>query len=399
MAWSVLLLAGLLAAGDFEVQTLTGERESGKLTALSAEQLVLETTSGPKTFPLAGLAAVVQRDAEEVEGFKADTWIELIDGSLLAVKDFVVQGGTSRFQMAAPGAPEVSAKAIRAIHFTRPSDREAKLAKQWEDISQSKAAGDVLITRKDGALDYHEGIEGDIDKDTCKFEIDKDVVAVRRSKVEGIIFFHPAAAELPEGVGEVSLADGTRVTMRGVTIGGGVLKLTTPAGISLELPVAPVERFNFATGKIAFLSDLEPESTNYAPYLGFKEDVPSVRDFYQVRRDLGFGQRPLQLGGKTYPKGLELPSRTTLTYKLPGRFQSFRTMLGIDDSVRETGNIRLAIKGDGKTLWQGDVRGSEPPRELELKIAGVKRLEIVADYGEDLDIGDRLIMADARVTK
>jgi hypothetical protein len=59
----------------------------------------------------------------------------------------------------------------------------------------------------------------------------------------------------------------------------------------------------------------------------------------------------------------------------------------------------LVIQGDGKTLWEGEVRGSEPARNLEIEIAGIKRMEIVVDYGDDLDIGDRLDLGDARVTK
>jgi hypothetical protein len=50
-------------------------------------------------------------------------------------------------------------------------------------------------------------------------------------------------------------------------------------------------------------------------------------------------------------------------------------------------------------LWEGDVRGTDPAQQLELDVAGVRRLEILADYGEGLDVGDRLDLAEAQVTK
>ncbi|HEV3138125.1 MAG TPA: NPCBM/NEW2 domain-containing protein, partial [Pirellulales bacterium] len=122
-------------------------------------------------------------------------------------------------------------------------------------------------------------------------------------------------------------------------------------------------------------------------------------DFFHYHRDIGFDQSPLRLNGQTYRKGLALQSRTALSYKLPGKFRALKAVMGIDDSVRDAGSVRVEIKGDGKVLWQGDVRGTEPARELELNLSGVRRLDILADFGEDLDIGDRLDLCDARVTK
>jgi alpha-galactosidase len=147
------------------------------------------------------------------------------------------------------------------------------------------------------------------------------------------------------------------------------------------------------------LSDLEPESVEFTPLFGFKQSPPGLLEYYAYRRDVGFAKNPLRLDGKVYQKGLALASRTKLAYKLPGKFRVFRATVGIDDSVRETGSVKVEIKGDGKRLWQSDVRGSEPARELELEISGVRRLEVVVDYGEGLDVGDRLDLAEAQVTK
>ena len=75
-------------------------------------------------------------------------------------------------------------------------------------------------------------------------------------------------------------------------------------------------------------------------------------------------------------------------------------MIGIDDSAGEGGDVHVEFRGDGgNVLWQGDVRAADDARELEVDVAGVKHLEIFVDYGGDLDIGDRLDLAEARVTK
>jgi hypothetical protein len=396
--WNLILITLLSAGVEFDVQTLDGRTDNGQLVELNAEQVVLEGAAGRNTFPLAGLAAMA-RAGDAGTPRKPILWLELVDQSLLPASEFTSTGGTAHVRLTTGAELDVPTRAIRWVRFSAGNDREPKLARQWSDIIDAKVAGDLLVVRKSGALDYLEGVQGDVDAEICKFELDKEIIPVKRTKVEGIVYAHPAGADLPEAAGEISSIDGARLAMRTASLGEGAVNVTTPSGIKIKLPLEEIARFDFSTGKIAFLSDLQPDSAVYLPYFSLKPDLPVLSEFYQYRRDVGFEQNPLRLDGKTYRKGLSLQSRTTLSYKLPGKFRLLKSVAGIDDSVRETGSVRLEIKGDGKTLWSGDVRGSEPPRELEVEIAGVKRLEVIADYGEDLDIGDRLDLADIRVTK
>jgi hypothetical protein len=147
------------------------------------------------------------------------------------------------------------------------------------------------------------------------------------------------------------------------------------------------------------LSDLEPENVQFTPLIGFAEPPQALLGYFNYRRDKGFNDTPLKLDGKEFRKGLSLASRTGLSYRLPDTFRLFRTTVGIDDTTRESGSVWLSIKGDGKTLWEGEVRGTEPAKQLELDVNGVRRIDILADYGEGLDVGDRLDLADAHVTK
>ena len=67
--------------------------------------------------------------------------------------------------------------------------------------------------------------------------------------------------------------------------------------------------------------------------------------------------------------------------------------------MRSVGNAALTVKADGQSVWQGDIRGREGVKELEVNLDGAKRLEIVVDYGDDQDVGDYVNLGDARVTK
>ena len=56
-------------------------------------------------------------------------------------------------------------------------------------------------------------------------------------------------------------------------------------------------------------------------------------------------------------------------------------MAGIDDDVRPLGNVRLQILGDGKTLLDANIAGSEKDPKLTLAISldvsGVRRLVLI----------------------
>lgn len=397
---SVLLIAALATgAAEFEAQTIDGQSAVGRITRLNAQELVLETGGGPSRFALNTLAGITRKPAPAAADRKLAIHVELVDQSLLAASGYTVRGGVAQLVLSGGAKLEIPTRAIRWVRFAAAAGADEKLTKQWSEIAETNADGDLLVVRKSGALDYLEGVQGDIDADKCNFELDKEPVPVPRAKVEGVVYFHSAAAELPDAAGQLLSLDGSRLAIGKVELADDQIRISTPAGVTLSLPLEDISRFDFSSGKIAYLSDLDPESATHVPYLGFAEEPAALREFYKYRRDIGFEQNPLRLDGKTYRKGLSLASRSVLVYKLPGKFRLFRGTIGIDDSVRETGDVRLVIKGDGKTLWEGEVRGADPARELELEIAGVKRLEVLVDYGGGLDIGDRLDLCEARVTK
>lgn len=75
--------------------------------------------------------------------------------------------------------------------------------------------------------------------------------------------------------------------------------------------------------------------------------------------------------------------------------------MGIDASVASNGmgDVHVVISGDGKTLLEADVQGRHAPKPLDLDVTGVRDLEILVDFGGDLDIADHLDLAEARVIK
>jgi hypothetical protein len=395
-----LVLAGALLAAppQFEARTVEGETATGAIASLGAQELVLTTDEGAKPLAIQSLHSVARTPAALSTDAKADTRVELVGGSVLNATQFKVQAKTAELRLANGTTLEVPSRAIANVHFGIETS-DAKLAGQWSDILANEPASDLLVVRKDGALDYLEGILLEVDDETCRFELDKEVIPVKRSKVEGMVYFHTGRADVAEPAGVVLNQDGSRIAAAKLTLDGELLKLTDVGGLTLDIPLDDVNAIDFSAGKIVYLSDLEPESASHVPFVGFTEEPEGLRDFYHYRRDQSFDHSALKLGGKTYRKGLALASLSNLTYKLPAKFRWLKCWAGIDETARETGDVHLRITGDGRPLWEGDVKGSAAPQELSLEIAGAKRIEILVDFGAGLDVGDRLNLCDIRVTK
>ena len=397
----LLLAVAILAAGpEFEVQTLDGRTASGALVELDSEHLKIQTAAGSESFEINSLAAATRTGAVPAGALpKPAVVVQLVDGTLLPLADFTVVGQTARLALVAGNRLELPARAIRWVRFSHAEAPDEKIETQWAEMSEPSKDGDKLVVRKKGALDEIEGTAHDVAAETVQFEVDKEVVAVNRGKIEGLVYFHSDAAEAREPIGQVTLNDGARLAMLSAAMKEGGLLVKSPSGLELPIELGTITRLDYSTGKIVFLSDLEPQTASYAPLVSTKEDLPAIVEYYRYRRDQGFDGKPLATGGTSYRKGLSLASRTSLAYRLPGKFRVFKATVGIDDHVRPLGSVRLVVLGDGKSLWQADVRGSEPAQELDVDISGIKRLEIVADYGEQSDIGDRLDLCDARVSK
>jgi hypothetical protein len=133
----------------------------------------------------------------------------------------------------------------------------------------------------------------------------------------------------------------------------------------------------------------------------------SIQNFGEFRRNISFTGSPLTLSwpGKdntaltTYDKGLAIRSRSELEYRLPRGLRRFVAIAGIDPQTQSQGSVDLAIEVDGAQVFKQTIDGTAEPVAIDLDIAGKQRLKLIVDYGENLDLGDRLHVVDARLVK
>jgi hypothetical protein len=395
--WTLLLSVGLLAAPPaVEVQSLDGTVMAGGLLELGDKGIKLATERGPVVLEIGKLAGIWPKGVPGGAAPAPAVWLELVDGSSPVGSAYTATEGRARLTL--PGG-EVLDLATQDVRWVRFQPLTGAAAGQWARILGMDAKSDLLIVKAGEGIDYHKGLLRDVSAETVKFELDGDVLPISRSKVLGLAYYHPAGREMPPSLGTLGETSGATWAVRTIQLAGEKIEWTTPTGLKLARLATAITRIDFSKGKIAYLSDLEPESVEWTPYVRLGKDFPARAESAAPRRDRSRDAGPLVLDGKSYTKGLGLSSRTLVVYRLPERFSRLVATAGIDDRVRPLGHVRLVIRGDDKTLLETTVAGTEPARPLSLDVSGVRRLSILVDFGEDLDVADYLDLGDAKLVK
>jgi len=398
----------LFAALPCNVRSLDGTVSKGELLSIDKQNVVIQSEDGKTTLPLDQIQQITSI-AEAKQRPEGSILLRLVNDSRLVAKDVTLASGVVSMTPWAGSRPQkCTRKQIRTLRFGLPSP---SLDEQWNEVTQSEHAGDTLIIRKGtDSLDYLEGVVIAMDESMVTFEYDGDEIPVKRSKLEGILFYQTGGAgtseEQPEPALVASLRSGGQLRANTLTVSGDQVNVTMMSGAEWSVPLEELSSVDFAVGRTLFLSDAAPAELIVTPHIASKLDEALTQLIYQPRNNKGQNNRPLQLrypsrdnAVETYSKGLCLHSRTHISYRLGNAYQQLNALAGIDPQLGERGAVNLVIKADDETLLDEVVRGGEEPLTINLDVSKRRRVTIIVDYAADLDIADRLHLCDLRVTK
>jgi hypothetical protein len=416
---SLLILLTVVAAGapaeSVTATRLDGASVVGQLHRWVDQQLIVATDKGSQTLATDELVSVrwpstpTTDDSDQV----TTSMVELTDGTILPANDIHVAEDRLSMSLAISASVEqkpvvIPVKRVAAVRF---EPLKATAAEQWQEIRHQQRTSDVLLAKHGENLDGIDGVLGDITADKIGFKLDGDELQVDRDKVAGFIYFRRGNAAQPESPCVLHGRNGLRMSAAQVRLEESVLHVKLVSGLELDVPLAEIELADFSAGKIRYLSDVAESTFRWTPLVALPADASQAAGYGQPRRDRSAYGGPLTLQVSTgdsqdttsplqiFSKGLALRSRTELVYRLPAGFGRFTAVAGMEPATSSTGNVHLAIYGDDRPLFEADISGQEPPRAIELDIAGVKRLKIVVDFGKNLDTGDWLNLCDARLLK
>jgi len=110
--------------------------------------------------------------------------------------------------------------------------------------------------------------------------------------------------------------------------------------------------------------------------------------------------KPLSIGGQTFAKGVGTHASSEMLLVLDGQVASFRASVGVDDHAgNQAASIEFVVTGDDRELWRSGVcKLGEKPRVCEVKLNGVRQLELVVTDAGDGNGWDHANWADAAFT-
>jgi alpha-galactosidase len=109
--------------------------------------------------------------------------------------------------------------------------------------------------------------------------------------------------------------------------------------------------------------------------------------------------RPIRLGGVEYPRGIGTRSISEFVIDLAGGATRFRSMVGIDDVVRDgVGTVTFEVWADDvKVADSGLMRAGDVPKLLSADLRGARVLTLLVDDGGDTSNDDEVAWGGAMI--
>ncbi len=396
------------------VTRLDSTQVHGQLTSWTAEEVTLQTKERLVTLAVSQLLRVHFVSNPQSPTSPAPMLVELIDGTQIPHRGYEVKDGLATILTPLANQPLLLAtEQVAFVQLTADAPLLAQVEQQLD--------GDLLVIRKKktGTLDYLSGILGNVSAEQVVFNWDGEEIPVKRSKVAAIAYFHAKKpnAKKPHGkkterattpICWLILQNGARLPAAKIVLDNQKAIVNTTGGLQLTLSLKSIRHADYSQGKLAYLSDLQPLEQRWTPRIGLPTSAIVIRNYGLPRRDQSFTGSALTLRWptkkmagelKTYEKGLAIRSRSVCRYRLPKGMRRFITIAGIDPETASQGNVTLEIFADKKLVWHGQIEGGAAPTEIHVELGNARELRLVVDYGANLDFGDRLHLAEARLSR
>ncbi len=181
-------------------------------------------------------------------------------------------------------------------------------------------------------------------------------------------------------------SDGTNFTTVATGISGSATTWTDNSVLSASTKYYYRIRANNAAGSspnsaVVNATTTQLMTVTYISDLGW---TTATVGYGTIQKDKSIKGNPLTLNGVTYAKGIGTHAASSITYNLAGKYSTFQSDIGIDDEELGvgTGSVDFQVIADGNVIYDsGIVTGGMPTQSINVSVAGVQNLTLVANNG------------------
>jgi hypothetical protein len=381
----------------FDLHRADGTDVSGAVTNIG-EDWSITLDGGKEAIGKAGTLIALRRPGRPLPPPPSEEHLLFMNGDAIPGRALSLARERLHFEIATETTAEakrqeltVALGDLAALWFSAPGG-VGDVQRFWRQLPRERHRKDRIYLRNGDRLD---GLLTRIDPESVSLDVEKKPVRLERERVAVIAFNTEfARAGRPRNaLGHLVLSNGSRLTLASLRGEGQTWTGLTLTGAAVQIAVDRVVALYLLQGRAVYLSDLKPKNYSHLPYFG----VP-----WPCELDAAVSGDCLLLAGSTYDKGIGMHSESRLTFDLNGVYESFETLVGIDDRAAPTGSAFVDVLVDGKSVAphsDSEMTGVSPPRSLRLSVAGAHELTLLVKFGRRGDVQGHVDWADARLIK
>ena len=393
----LVLVVAFGAAPEAQVTLIDGTQQDGLLNGLTDKAVTLGAGDDAVNLDAQNVVEVRFPGAAGDDRFTQFQSVEvrLVDGSLIYCEQYRASNDAATIVSPLIGELEIPRDWLKSIRL---AELDQETEDRWEALRTRESTTDLLVVRKEDALDFLGGAVGEVTEESVNLLVGNRDIDVPRGRVFGLVTPQPTR-EVESVVCELQLDTGDRLRLTRAVLKDDRLAGRMASGPAIDVPLEKVRSIDFGLGRLRYLSELQ-ESAEYKP-VGFvtSEFVQKLR---KNENSLGGS---LRIGREVFRRGLWIHSGTTLRYRINRDYRKLQGLLGIERSAgncaRLEPRVKVTILADEEPLFESEVAWGEDPHRLDLDVTGVRDLEIHVEPVSEETIGacEHLAIGDARVVK
>lgn len=414
---SAVLVVAMFAAPPPEgtIVLESGEQLSGRLVEADVDKATFELRAGRNKTPEKRILS--WDDVQTVNWLKGriasprlDSPVQafLIDGTAIACETITLGKQVASLQTIY-GPIEIRADRIERLEF---QSREIYPgATPRNRIPRSKGIADSEMDRvflrpaeagQEKSTDELDVVEGkilEISDQVVTIRAEDEPIRLKKARVAQIQFAGRRAAVDPPGWGFIVDRLGNRIPASSFRFSGGKATVESIWKTPCVIEEENLALIDFSRSRFVFLGELEPRETEWRPRVPVLEDDLLTRELFRMRVD-ATPTGPFEVGGVSYRRGIWLPARSSVTYRVPPKFTRFKAEAAIDDRVEVTDSVMLRIECDSKVAFEKEIRSdSRSPERVDVDLKGVRSVRIIVDYAGSSAFADELDLLNARFVR